>query len=389
MTNENPPPPPTAIIEPFLEPLDTSGNYILPTTQYIANAAILVVFAYLIPLIVMEVNYFRYAVWRSHGRLVRKKDVVATVDAAVKVEGDVEGGEGVKAGSAVAETKKEGSSSSGRSTRNDEENQRDIVMQNLTSSVSSDDISAVAEENKHDNDRKNGHQGGEELLVEKINSYYNTIIQEKKNNDDDNNDDDRKQSQTKNDNNNNNNNHLLQDTSRHSAVGHLMHDVRSISVRSTIVVPDVISRRDSRRLSNTSINKCTNKDKNNQTTTDQQHQQQQLLLHNAYKCIQSSSLISIILSLLIYTISATLIALYTRNMESKMVAVVTGSSKFVAAVIVFILSAKFPQWVSIILLFCCLFCCLFRLCFTLLLTNISCLLNPYFRLEYTIRVKFD
>ena len=366
--NENPPPPTTAIIEPFLEPLDTSGNYILPTTQYIANAAILVVFAYLIPLIVMEVNYFRYAVWRSHGRLVRTKDVVATVDAvASKVEGGVEGGEGVKAGSVVAETKKEGSSSSS-SGRSDEENQRDIVIQNLTSSVSSDDISAVAEENKHDNDRKNSHQGGEELIVEKINSYYNTIIQEKKNNnDDDNNDDDRNQSQTKNDNNttnnnNNNNNHLLQDTSRHSAVGHLMHDVRSISVRSTVVVPDVISRRSSRRLStNTSINnKYTKSNKHdiNQTTTDQQHhQQQQQLLHNTYKCIQSSSLISIILSLLIYTISATLIALYTRNMESKMVAVVTGSSKFVAAVIVFILSAKFPQWVSIILLFCCLFCC--------------------------------
>lgn len=358
--NENPPPPPTAIIEPFLEPLDTSGNYILPTTQYIANAAILVVFAYLIPLIVMEVNYFRYAVWRSHGRLVRKKDVVAIEgDVASKVEGGVEGGEGVKAGSVVAKKKKEGSSSS--SGKSDEENQRAIVMQNLTSSVSSDDISAVAEENKHDNDRKNGHQGGEELRVEKINSYYNTIIQEKKNNDDDNNDDDRNQSQTKNDN-NNNNNHLLQDTSRHSAVGHLMHDVRSMSVRSTIVVPDVISRRNSRRLSNTSINNKhtkSNKHDINQTTTDQQHQQQQLLLHNAYKCIQSSSLISIILSLLIYTISATLIALYTRNMESKMVAVVTGSSKFVAAVIVFILSAKFPQWVSIIFVILLLFVLLF------------------------------
>ena len=170
----SPPPPPTAtIIEPFLEPLDTAGNYILPTTQYIANAAILVVFAYLIPLIVMEVNYFRYAVWRAHGRLVRNKEVAA-VGVAAKEVGDVEG-EGV-AGSGVVEKKKEGSSSSssGRSTsRHDEENQRAIVMQNLTSSVSSDDMSAVVaaddEENKvNDNDRKNSHhQGEEELLVEK------------------------------------------------------------------------------------------------------------------------------------------------------------------------------------------------------------------------------
>ena len=310
MTNEPPPPPTATIIEPFLEPLDTAGNYILSTTQYIANAAILVVFAYLIPLIVMEVNYFRYAVWRAHGRLVRNKVVAAVGVAAKEVGGDDVEGEGVRA------KKGSSSSSSGRSTsRHDEENQRAIMMQNLTSSVSSDDMSAVEsaddEENKDDdNDRTDGHHQGEELLVEKIN------------------------------------NNTLQDTSRHSAVGHLMHDVRSMSVTRSTIVPDVISRRNSRRSSTTSINN----DKNNQTTTDQQQQQQQqqLLLHTAYKCIQSSSLISIISSLLIYTISATLIALYTRNMEPKMVAVVTGSSKFVAAVIVFILSAKVPQWVSII-----------------------------------------
>ena len=342
LSSPPPPPPPTAIIEPFLEPLDTAGNYILPTTQYIANAAILVVFAYLIPLIVMEVNYFRYAVWRSHGRLVRNK-VVAAVGVAEEEEGDggVEG-EGVKAKGVVEKKKKKESSSSGRSTSrlDDEENQRTIVMQNLTSSVSSDDMSAVV-----------------------------AADEEKKNNDDDNNDDE-KQSQSKKDNNNNNHN-TLQDTSRHSAVGHLMHDVRSMSVTRSTVVPDVITRRNnSRRRSSTSNSKHDNK--NNQTTTtdqQQQQQQQQLLLHNAYKCIQTSSLISIISSLLIYTISATLIAMYTRNMEPKMVAVVTGSSKFVAAVIVFILSAKVPQWVSIII-------CCYRLLWCLdlvhfLLTNIA------------------
>lgn len=40
------------------------------------------------------------------------------------------------------------------------------------------------------------------------------------------------------------------------------------------------------------------------------------------------------------------IVLNTRGVEEKVVAIIGGASKFVASVLVFIVSAKIPQWVS-------------------------------------------
>jgi hypothetical protein len=74
------------ITEPFLEPLDQNGDYILPTTQYIANAAILVVFVYLVALVIMEINYFRFAVWRAWRRMEGQKNNPVDANAVEGVE---------------------------------------------------------------------------------------------------------------------------------------------------------------------------------------------------------------------------------------------------------------------------------------------------------------
>mmetsp|Transcript_37977 Transcript_37977/g.62056 ORF Transcript_37977/g.62056 Transcript_37977/m.62056 type:complete len:140 (+) Transcript_37977:156-575(+) len=59
-------------------------DYALPSEQAIANAAIIVVFAYLVPLLTMEINFFRLAVyksWRRQDRLLeKKKRTVAEAD---------------------------------------------------------------------------------------------------------------------------------------------------------------------------------------------------------------------------------------------------------------------------------------------------------------------
>ena len=58
------------ILDPLLQALNS--DYILPATQSIGNAAIIAVFAYLVPLLTMEINFFRLAVYKSW-RLIEKQ----------------------------------------------------------------------------------------------------------------------------------------------------------------------------------------------------------------------------------------------------------------------------------------------------------------------------
>ena len=59
-------------MDPLLSALEE--DYVLPATQSIANAAIIAVFAYIVPLLTMEINFFRLAVYKSWRRQVRSEE---------------------------------------------------------------------------------------------------------------------------------------------------------------------------------------------------------------------------------------------------------------------------------------------------------------------------
>jgi len=211
-----------------------SPDYILPTSQSIGNAAIIAVFAYLVPLLTMEINFFRLAVYKSWRRM----------------------------------------------------NTNNNVMQKHSENAINID--------EHD----------------KNNTDARIAVKE----DDDN------------------------DSDTSSAVGHLMADVTSAIHETTSNV------RHSFSPSNAA-----------QTTTIQDHSaiphtsSSDLQLQEAYTAIRKSSMEAIISSLLLYTVTAIGISLGTRGLDPKVIAVVIGASQFMTALMVFIVSAKVPQWVSMYL----------------------------------------
>ena len=133
------------------------------------------------------------------------------------------------------------------------------------------------------------------------------------------------------------------ESSSHSAIGHLMDDVRS-NLSSLQPTSPLRSIRSSSIISidNSSRKSLTNEHNDNPTNSNNP-----AALEKAYQTIHTSSLIAILASLTLYTITATCMALFTRGLKDEVVAVIVGFSKFVASVIVFILSAKVPQWVSV------------------------------------------
>ena len=302
-----------SIIEPFLEPLDTNGDYILPTTQYIANAAILVIFAYLVALVIMEINYFRFAVWMAWRRMERLKtnEQQGYGQNQNKVDGCLENNE-----------------------MNEEDEGEKIVEKNCTRSVSSySEMSASSEDNQmmtpsRKYDAENDHpetQSNHDAI--QIDQGVTVVTQQ--------------QSPQQ-----NRHHSSIPDieSSSHSAIGHLMDDVRS-NLSSLQPTSPLRSIRSSSIISidNNSSHKSLNNEQNDNPTNSNNP----AALEKAYQTIHTSALIAILASLTLYTITATCMALFTRGLKDEVVAVIVGFSKFVASVIVFILSAKVPQWVSV------------------------------------------
>ncbi len=152
-------------------------------------------------------------------------------------------------------------------------------------------------------------------------------------------------------------------SSKHSAIGRLLQDVRTnlSSLHSSNSPLRVVGKKN--KSSSISIisaaangsgssQKCLNNIDQHDTTTLPNITTtitpniNPATLQKAYKTIHQSSLLAISSSLILYTITATFIALYTRGLKDEVIALIVGSSKFVSSVILFILSAKFPQWVS-------------------------------------------
>jgi hypothetical protein len=74
--------------------------------------------------------------------------------------------------------------------------------------------------------------------------------------------------------------------------------------------------------------------------------QDRSILNTSYSTVRKSSLVTIVYWMVLYFATAVGIIMNTRGLEEKVVAIIGGASKFVAAVLVFIVSAKIPQWVS-------------------------------------------
>jgi len=293
-----------SIIEPFLEPLDTNGDYILPTTQYIANAAILVIFAYLVALVIMEINYFRFAVWMAWRRMER-------FDGQNKVDGCLENNE----------------------MKEEDGEEEKIAEKNCTRSVSSSEMSASFEENEmmtpsRKYDAENDHpetQSNHDAF--QIDQGVTVVTQQ--------------QSPQQ-----NRHHSSIPDieSSSHSAIGHLMDDVRS-NLSSLQPTSPLRSIRSSSIIS--IDNNSSHKSLNNEQHDNPTNNHNSAALQKAYQTIHTSALIAILASLTLYTITATCMALFTRGLKDEVVAVIVGFSKFVASVIVFILSAKVPQWIGV------------------------------------------
>lgn len=333
-----------AIIEPFLEPLDANGDYILPTTQYIANAAILVVFVYLVALVIMEVNYFRFAVHMAWRQMERSNS---------------SGGQNGKVMDMLE---------NGIELQGNEEDVGSIVDKNCTKSVSSSEMSFMMTPPRRNNDVENDPAEGQSDndSIQIIDQGITVVTQHQS---------------TPSSHHNNDSSGLRNSlsSSKHSAIGLLLQDVRSNLPLLHHTSPLRIKNRSSSIISVDSSRKCITDHDDNPNNNNINL----AALQNAYKTIHKSSLIAILTSLTLYTITATLISIYTRGLKDEVIAVIVGSSKFVASVIVFILSAKFPQWVSIYMI--CVVCWVFSvLYYDLLLLlvplvfNTSCTSSLYF-----------
>ena len=65
-----------------------------------------------------------------------------------------------------------------------------------------------------------------------------------------------------------------------------------------------------------------------------------------YGTIRRASAEAILSSLFLYAVTALGVGMSTRGLDPKVVAILVGAGKFVAAAMIVIISAKIPQWVS-------------------------------------------
>lgn len=266
-----------AKLDPLLSALNEDYINDLPTSQSIANGAIIAIFAYLVPLLTMEINYFRFAVyksWRRENHLLR---------------------------SSIARRKR---------LKKKEQHQKEKSDDN-----SSDDVL----DDRFDNEA--GMKGVDDERADEIIIAAHHI--------DEDDDDDA------------------------SAVGYLLNDVSS-------ALQDLPARMSggggggascSPSAATLSIQEHINTNNNNIEA-----------LYEAYKIIRQSSMYAIFTSLTVYTVTAIGISLNTRGLDPKVIAIIIGASQFMTALMVFIVSAKVPQWVSFLLLHIRMLCSYYDVC---------------------------
>ena len=262
-----------AKLDPLLSALNEDYINDLPTSQSIANGAIIAIFAYLVPLLTMEINYFRFAVyksWRRDNHLLR-----------------------------IARRKRLKTKERQQKEKSDDDSSNDrFVINNEAGMKGVDD------------------EGADEIMIA---AHI----------DEDDEDDDA------------------------SAVGYLLNDVSSalqdLPARMSGGGGGGASRSPS--VATLSIQEHINTNNNNIEA-----------LYEAYKIIRQSSMYAIFTSLTVCTVTAIGISLNTRGLDPKVIAIIIGASQFMTALMVFIVSAKVPQWVSFLLLHIRMLCSYYDVC---------------------------
>ena len=299
------------VIDPLLSAY--ADDYILPPCQSVTNAAIIVIFAYLVALLTMEINYFRLAIYRSWRN-------AAAIGALQKKKGEEE--EGVAVG-------------------DKDDDVGDMIQQRL------DTIHSAANHNKDASTANNGdHDTNNNFIGMSLSSSFSTGE-----NDADADGDDRGDELAEdecccldhhddNSNNNNDNNHEtnLNDSSGHhdnnnnnnSNINNHNHNNNKMMM---IIIDDT----------NANADTNANDGDDDATTTNK------LLLRRTqhYQCIRHASAEAILSSLFIYTLTAWGVGYSTVGLDSKVIAIIAGGSQFVTAVMIVIMSAKIPQWVCV------------------------------------------
>lgn len=267
--------------EPILQSLDGAEAVLVPYKFF--NGAIIVVFAFLVPLLTMEINYFRLAVFRNWYADERQKRTMARRRLAQRGLRQVQDGQnGLLSDSDCRQT----AQYSDRPPLNDIQNSSIMIdCRSQTQNFAQHEHSM-----QHDEDASSLSSIGDttisSILLDNVLSHAITTSQ------------------------------ML----RHSA---------SLSI-----------------LSSKQATSCHTQDEGILRQRQQQQQQQRENLTAAYSQIRKASFTTILLWIGIYLATAAGIALNTRGLEEKVVAIIGGASKFMASLLLFIVSAKIPQWVS-------------------------------------------
>jgi hypothetical protein len=256
--------------EPILQSLDGAETVLVPYKFF--NGAIIVVFAFLVPLLTMEINYFRLAVfrtWYAGEREKRSRDRRRLND--LHSDSDC-------------------SQSAQYSDRPlpppFDEIQNSSILIDCRSQTQN--FTQLAHSLQHDDDASSLSSIGDatisSILLDNVLSHAMTT-------------------------------------------SHMLRDSASLSI-----------------LSSKHAATCHTQDERIQQHQQQQQQQRETLTA-AYSQIRKASFSTILLWTGIYLATAAGIAFNTRGLEEKVVAIIGGTSKFMASLLLFIVSAKIPQWV--------------------------------------------
>jgi len=127
-------------------------------------------------------------------------------------------------------------------------------------------------------------------------------------------------------------------SSSSSAVGHLLNDVTS-ALDDSIITPTKTGTLPSDTQNTSSGSTVRPRTRRRRHTNEPS-------LQAAYNSIRRSSMQAIASSLIVYSLTAIGISLNTRGLDAKVISILIGASQFMTALMVFIVSAKVPQWIG-------------------------------------------
>ena len=309
-------------IDPLLSAF--ADDYILPSSQGVRNAAIIAIFAYLIALLTMEINYFRLAIYRSWQRMARSTTLPKKED---------DGGEICAVGGANNRPAKRKKTEEGEgAARGDNDDvgtppskfdasnalpPQQRQQQQLVDTTNHDiqRLHTIQSANNNDDVTVNNNDYDNNIIGMSLSSHFSTTG-------------DYDQGEE-----------LAEDE---CCLDHSHNDNHETNPNNSSDDYDDSNKDDEMIMiidDNHDANADTNNNNNDATN------KLLLLRTRHYQCIRHASAEAILSSLFIYTLTAWGVGYSTVGLDSKVIAIIAGGSQFVTAVMIVIMSAKIPQWV--------------------------------------------